>query len=288
MSRRRFLHIPLRSQSVARRGPKDTRDASPILSRPGSDGRAADLRWPIAPPQAGIPARLCVWCWRIRVNDISSGTEAAIAALLAPEEQARARCFRQPDDRRRFIAAHAGLRALLAAALNRPSSALRLRQNASGKPMLAGREIEFNLSHSGDIVLIALANDAAVGVDVEKLRLLPDRDAIAARFFHAGEAADLADLAEPEADLAFFRCWTRKEAVSKAVGLGLGLPLDQYRVSCRPGSPARLIALSGAEPPATDWSLLDLAPAPGYAAALAVPLRRVAVYRRTLELAGIG
>ena len=110
---------------------------------------------------------------------------------------------------------------------------------------------------------------------------------LARRFLHPGEVADLAMLTGRAAELAFFRCWTRKEAVAKALGLGLSLPLDQYRVSCRPDEPARLLVLPDIAPAAAAWSLIDLDPSPDYVGALAVPLRPIGLVCRTLDLAGL-
>jgi len=77
------------------------------------------------------------------------------------------------------------------------------------------------------------------------VRPLPDALVIASRLFTPAEAENIAAAPEHDRDLAFFLCWTRKEAFSKALGKGLSLPLDQYRVSCRPGAPARLEEING-------------------------------------------
>lgn len=240
--------------------------------------------WPIAAADARVPDPRTVWCWRIRAGDLVARHAALLTSLLSHEEQDRANRFRLPDDRRNYMAAHAGLRLLLASALGGRSDTLEFVVNDNGKPMLGSRALEFNLSHSGDIVLIALAGDLPIGVDVEKTRSMSDRDAIARQFFHPDEVADLMSLSGPEAERAFFRCWTRKEAVAKAIGLGLSLPLDLYRVSCWPDAPARLLALSVAGPPADEWSLIDLTPAEGYAAALAAPVRPIVVRCRTFDI----
>jgi 4'-phosphopantetheinyl transferase len=245
------------------------------------------VTWAAARPEPAVPPLRTVWCWNIRAGDIPAECEGALRDLLSTEEQVRADRFRRVVDRHNFIAAHAGLRLLLAAALGRRAEDVHLTQNDTGKPMLVDRALEFNLSHTGDIVLIALASGLSVGVDVEKPRALPDRNAIARRFLHPGEVADLALLTGRAAELAFFRCWTRKEAVAKALGLGLSLPLDQYRVSCRPDEPARLLHLSGIGPAVAEWSLIDLVPSPDYVGALAAPVRPITLVCRTLDLAGL-
>jgi 4'-phosphopantetheinyl transferase len=245
------------------------------------------VTWAIARPEPTVPPPRTVWCWRIRVGDIPAEREGALRAVLSAREQVRADRLWRVADRRNFIAAHAGLLLLLAAVLGHRTEDVQLTQNDTGKPMLVGRALEFNLSHSGEIVLIALASGVSIGVDVEQPRAMPDRAAIARRFLHPGEVADLAMLTGRAAELAFFRCWTRKEAVAKALGLGLSLPLDQYRVSCRPEEPTRLLVLPDIAPAAAAWSLIDLDPSPDYVGALAVPLRPIGLVCRTLDLAGL-
>jgi len=230
-----------------------------------------------------MPERGTVWCWRVLVEQLPDDLLAKLAALLCRDEQERAMRFVRRADRRSFTAAHGALRLLLAAALGRRPREMRLAANRAGKPLLADGSIEFNLSHGGEVVLVALASERPVGVDVERLRPMPDRDAIIRRFLHRGEAADMAELSGVEADLAFFRCWTRKEAVTKALGLGMSLPLERYRVSCRPGMPAQLLALDGTGPPPAHWWMRDLEPAADHVGAIAVPAEQTALVCRTLD-----
>jgi 4'-phosphopantetheinyl transferase len=172
---------------------------------------------------------------------------------------------------------------LLGAALGTGAAHLTFAANAFGKPQLTGSPVSFNVSHSGHIALIALTSGVDVGVDVEHVRIIPERADLARRFFHVEEASDLATFPEAEANAAFFRCWTRKEAVVKALGLGLNARLDRYRVSCSL-EPALLIACDEG-PPAASWSLFHLAPADEHVGAIALPRRPAQLICRTLELA---
>jgi 4'-phosphopantetheinyl transferase len=242
-----------------------------------------DANWPLAPPKAAVLGAATVSCWRIALDAVDRQRGNRLAELLAEAERQRAARFLRPADRRSYIAAHAGLRLLLAAALGRREQDLRFSNGATGKPMLADGALEFNLSHSAGIVLIALARRLAVGVDVERLRLVPGREAIVRRYLHPGERADLAALPPAPAQTAFFRCWTRKEAVAKALGLGLGLPLERYRVSCRPGVPAALLEAQDLEPPPELWSIHDLTPSADHVGALAVPAPSIGLLRHTLD-----
>lgn len=210
-----------------------------------------------------------VFCWRVAIDALATGDLARFGLMLNASERAKADRFIHLADRRRFIATHGALRLLAGAWLNLPPRTVRLDTPPGGKPICLDASLSFNISHSGDIGLIALTQSHPTGVDVEKVRRLPAARLIAERHFHPGEIADLATLSGPEEEVAFFRCWTRKEAVTKAIGRGLGLPLNTFRVSCLPDQPAELIV----PPPnhGAAWSLVDLDVGPGYRAALAVP-----------------
>jgi 4'-phosphopantetheinyl transferase len=113
--------------------------------------------------------------------------------------------------------------------------------------------------------------DARV-IDIERVRTGSDCDAISARLFAPGEQARLAALAPADRTDAFFACWTRKEAVLKAVGLGISRGLGHVEVTCQPGGPARVVRSSLAEVDPAGWALLDLAAPAGYRSALAVSM----------------
>jgi 4'-phosphopantetheinyl transferase len=129
--------------------------------------------------------------------------------------------------------------------------------------------LEFNVSHSGDIGLAAVAWDRDVGVDVERIRAMEDMDGIAVRFFTSRESrVVLACQPETRAE-AFFRCWTCKEAVMKAVGKGLSLPPQDVEVSVAASEPYRVFNVLGDTQTDAPWALHGLAPADGYTGAVA-------------------
>lgn len=235
--------------------------------------------WP-APTAVPTLAAGEVHAWRAWL-DLSPEVLARLAASLPEDEQQRAARFRLERHRERFVAAHGALRAILGLYLGCPAATPRFGRGPQGKPMLlapAGAlDLRFNLAHSHDLALCAVAAGAEVGADVEAIRPLPDADRIAARFFSAREQAMLRELPAGEREEAFILGWTRKEAYLKALGAGLGRPLSGFSVTLRPGEPARLLDVEGQPDEAARWSLVALHPAPGYAAALAVegPLRRL-------------
>jgi 4'-phosphopantetheinyl transferase len=193
-------------------------------------------------------------------------------ALLDDEERRRSRRFVRLRDRRRFVRAHAGLRLFLALCLEVEPATVRYETGVHGKPrLLPGLPpLEFNLSHSEELGLLAVARDRSVGVDVEHVRDLPDAMSIADTQFTAAESKALRSLPPPEQRAAFFRYWARKEAVIKAGGEGLGRALDSFDVDGEPGSTSAVMQWAGGSRGMTEWSLRDLSSPPGYAAASAV------------------
>lgn len=199
---------------------------------------------------------------------------ARLHSLLSEAEQARAARFLSPLHRDRFAVAHGRLREILAERLGVPPEALQFGQAEHGKPHLAGPEarsrLQFNLSHSGDRGLVGWAENRHLGVDIELWRPLGDEAALVRRFFSPAENAAYAALPEPERTQGFFECWTRKEAYIKAVGRGLGLPLDSFDVAFGPGREPALLRPSAEVEVSRSWALA--APELGRGASAAVIL----------------
>jgi 4'-phosphopantetheinyl transferase len=213
------------------------------------------------------PAKIEILTLRVSKENV-----AAWSRLLTAEEIARADRFRQTEDRLRCILGRGLLRQALGRALDLAPEVVSFGVNAHGKPTLADpSEIAFNLAHSGDYVMAAVGRARAVGVDVERHR--PDLDALAVgrQVFTAGELAVIAAAPPEQRHDLFFRQWTFKEAVVKAVGIGLSLDLKRFEVVFS-GEP-RLVSHGVEElgDPA-DWRLTTLPVDPGYSAALAVQL----------------
>ncbi len=193
------------------------------------------------------------------------GRLAALSALLSPEESTRAARFAIPILRERFVLAHGILRETLAAMTGEVPAALRFERGPDGKPSVAGGgDLEFNLSKSGDGLLIATTRGAAVGCDLEQLRPNSEAKAIAARWFSDGERAALSRLDGDDFDRAFTTLWVRKEALLKTVGAGLQGSLGIDTGDPAPSDTARPVRLGGRRL----W-LEDLAPPLGWIAAVA-------------------
>ena len=247
---------------------KKSRDPLPPARRP--ERPAAAVIW-TSPPLHPAARSDEVHVWLLEIPGLAA-LRPRLPALLEPEELARAERFRFDLDRDRFALCRAALRLVLARYVGRPPETLRFGEGPQGKPhLLAGGfpTIEFNLAHSGELGILAIAG-RAVGVDVE--RNDPERSGadVARRFFAADEVDRLGGLPPRERSDAFFSCWTRKEAYLKARGEGLSLPLASFSVAFGDGAPPALVRSALGRKETARWRLFDLPTLPGYAGALAV------------------
>ena len=205
--------------------------------------------------------------------------------ILTVDERARAGRFHFPRDARRWIVARGTLRAILGDRLRIDPRDVRFIHGEYGKPELAeafaGSGLRFNLSHSGGLALCAVVRHCRVGVDIERLRPVPDLETIAERTFSPREREALRQLPPELRHEAFFNCWTRKEAYIKAIGRGLAHPLDRFSVSLAPGAPPRLETVDDDPREAEAWSVEAFVPSAGYAAALVVEGRADRIVRDT-------
>jgi 4'-phosphopantetheinyl transferase len=213
------------------------------------------------------------WCVSL---DVPPETCAGLYAILTCDERNRSARFRFERDRRCFIVAHGVLRELLGHYLGTHPGEIHFVSNAFGKPALStefGSRLKFNLSHSADLALIAIAAEADIGVDIEYIRTQPDHAEVARCFFPAADVDQWSRLPRHLHAQAFFSCWTKKEAFVKACGEGLAIPLASFSVPLITDPahpPAELYGAANDIVPARRWSLYTLQPAPGYIGALAI------------------
>jgi 4'-phosphopantetheinyl transferase len=197
--------------------------------------------------------------------------EAFLATLLDRDERSAAARLRFRADRTRYVVAHGLLRVLLAAYVDAAPHQLAFANGTWGKPSLrlAGAPLpEFNLSHAGDRILIAVAH-RPVGIDIERWTDGFSYEELACSVFSAAECRELAAIEPARKRAAFFAGWTRKEAYVKAIGAGIGYGLAAFDVSLDPGRPARILAdrtPSAAAHPR--WTLESLPVDEGYSAAV--------------------
>ena len=166
-----------------------------------------------------------------------SGDDADLAnaeQLLSTQERSRAAAFRFNRHRRRFVIRRAMRRVLLAHIVDMEPADLIFSESDCGKPCLAGADLEFNTSHTHDVGVIA-TGAAPLGVDIEALDRPMDYLRFAQHTFTEEEYLDISKAPDVELRLAFFNCWTGKEAYIKAIGLGLHKNLRSFSVQCTPG-----------------------------------------------------
>ncbi|MEU0086991.1 4'-phosphopantetheinyl transferase superfamily protein [Streptomyces sp. NPDC006274] len=222
------------------------------------------------PLPAGWPDGQGPRLWSVRVSAYAARA-GSLHTLLDAGERDRCRGFARTADRDRYRVAHVALRQLLGGYLDCDPAAVRLGREPCpgcgephGRPAVAGAvpvPLHFSLSHAGDAVLLGFA-DTPVGVDVEEW---PSEDVAAevGQVLHATERAELAALPRAARPAAFGRCWARKEAYLKGVGIGLG------------ENPSVTYVGTGDAPAAVPgWSVTDVQTLPGYAAACALRTER--------------
>lgn len=185
----------------------------------------------------------------------------ALRQLLSQEERDRADRFVFPQHADRFVVGRATVRRILADLLACRPENLVFKLNAYGKPALAApgpTGLHFNLSHTGDVALLAVSPTVELGVDIEAVRGTPCEDGLPALVFSAREQATLGALPVNLQLRAFYLGWTRKEAFVKACGQGLSMPLKDFDVTLDPAAAPRIEAIAD-EPGAADrWALAHL------------------------------
>lgn len=224
---------------------------------------------------------MLVWC--VRLREAWPAADRAVEFLSADERQ-RADRFRFPGLRNDFALSRALLRILLGRYCGCAPADVAFHYGPQGKPSLHPSPIvRFNLTHSGGIAVYAFTRDCDVGIDVEQVRPMPDLEQLAKRFFSPAEYRELTDVPAAERTAAFFDCWVRKEAYVKAVGRGLSIPLDSFRVSLAAGQRPALIEVAGDPNEAQEWSLLAFSPDPGYHGAIALRQRQAVAHIANLN-----
>jgi 4'-phosphopantetheinyl transferase len=234
-----------------------------------------------------IPDTGVVHVWSLDLR-LPPPVTALMADYLSHDERQRAARFRFERHRKRYVAGRGFLRMLLAACLDTSPESLVFSCTNAGKPYLKDSPLQFNLSHSDDLALVAISPGARVGVDVEQLRSLPDAGDLVRRFFSPREAQAFHQLPPAEQQVAFLNLWTRKEALLKATGEGIAHSLASVEVAFRPGEPAGLLALPESFGSISEWSVLDLPVPAGFIGAVAVrsPAIQVQFSQATPQISG--
>ncbi len=206
--------------------------------------------------------------WRVWPNAADADR---CKSVLDDVERSRAVRLSGPA-RDRYVAGQAIVRTILGRYLGMAPGEIAFVRKSNGKPALRAHQasniLHFNVSHSGDVLLLAVAR-REVGIDVEACDRPRAVSELAARIFSKPEIAALAALPERARTRAFYAAWTRKEAFAKATGEGLAMPFNAFTVTVGADQPARLI--TGCKPDDIDrWSMTSLPVGEAYEATIVV------------------
>lgn len=221
--------------------------------------------------------------WQVKLADWAD-LGASCASLLTAGELEQADAFRFDNGRERFILGRGMMRAVLGRMIDAPPREVALHFSGQGKPHLTGDDaVQFNLSHSGEMVMLAVTHGGPIGVDIEAFRELPRRDQIAKGILGAGELSRYEELSDAERQTAFFTIWTRKEAIVKAVGRGLCFPLTDVEVSF--SADAHVLRFGECVSDDIPWHLSPIDCPKGYVAALATsrPVTEISIQSWTSD-----
>lgn len=223
--------------------------------------------WPVPPGVLRLDAGE-IHVWQVDLESVGAA-DRGLPGLLSEDERARAGRFAFEVHRQRFAAARGSLRRVLSRYLGMAPQDIAFGYGPRGKPYLAHDRatppLRFNVSHSAERALFAVALGRELGVDLERVSETTSVLELAERFFAPQEWRFLRGLPPAARREAFFRLWTLKEAYLKASGVGLYEPLDSIVLRLAEGAAPPLVLHAGRR----DWSLKELRPAADFAAAVA-------------------
>jgi 4'-phosphopantetheinyl transferase len=199
--------------------------------------------------------------WYIDLHD-KRAISSELFEFLSPEERARVDRFHLPRDKDEYVVCKGALRQILGMHLGVRPEEVQFACGSHGKPQLAwpctGMALQFNVSHSQGLGLIAVARGMVVGADIERVRPFPVAESTARTHFSAKERGEISRLPDAKRHEGFFSCWTRKEAFVKAQGGGLSIPLNSFCVSARSGEAVESSDEGGDSKAILPWRVMDL------------------------------
>lgn len=207
--------------------------------------------------------------WYFDIESVSNEIEF-YKGFLSSEEIAKADRFKFTKDKTISILARGALRILSGRYLHLSPNTIKFRYGKYGKPDYGFPvPLKFNISHSGNLIVIAFVKNCQLGVDIERIRQDFNVLDIAEKFFSDMEIKMLHDVQQDDVYKAFYRCWTRKESFIKAKGSGLSFPLARFTVSLNDNE-AKLLKTEWNPAEKEKWKLFSFEPASGYVGALSI------------------
>ncbi len=218
--------------------------------------------------------------WRCPMNPAVDQI-GKFSECLSKQERHRAEQFRFGDKRDQFVTTRARLRQCLSLATGIRASEIEIEVSASGKPFLAGKAhssgVQFNVSHTDGLAMIAITRGQPVGIDVESLKQSIQHTYLAQNYFSVKEKNTIAALPSEQVPASFFACWTRKEAVLKAIGIGIAYGLDSFDVTTEPEITRCRTELQTENGSVDSWCVETLPCGAGFVGALAYQKQAVEI-----------
>lgn len=234
-----------------------------------------------------IPYANVIDIWRIAL-DLTTTDLEKYQACLNEEELQRAEKLKVPEKQNQFIISRASLKIILSGIIEKEPCQIKLNYSEQGKPYLKeqfqGKDIFFNLSHSGSQAIIALTLGQEIGIDIQQVESGKDYTKLSQRFFSKQEKIELSEVDEKKITDYFYSCWTRKEAFIKAIGDGLGFGLNNFDVSIEPECSLSQIKIHKQLEKNLSWFNINVDCVQGYVAALAVSDPAVNLRNRTITV----
>jgi 4'-phosphopantetheinyl transferase len=212
--------------------------------------------------------------WAVDLDNFEFPCNKAAQQILPESEREKSFRFRFDIIRMRYTKCHFLLRVLLGQYLGVDFYDQEFYRNQHGKPSLSSTKdhnpILFNLSNSENICVYVFTHEGEVGVDVEKIHDLSEMGKIVERFFSPLENKQFCSLPENNRKKTFFKYWTRKEALIKAMGVGLSFPLDKVDILSEEEEASGIFIKTKELNTETEWTLQDIHVFEGFASALAL------------------
>ena len=237
-----------------------------------SDFAKKAMIWNHPPPTIDISTDE-LHIWHASLEQTTIGLRE-LEACLSGEESARADRFYSRKDRDAYVVSHGVLHCILSKYLGVDPSSVSFKHDHCGKPCVSpeinSMRLSFNMSHSGNFAVYGIKIDSLIGVDIEYMRPDVDIDSISEYAFTSAEREELGSLCTEERICGFYNCWTRKEALVKAIGRGISISLTDFDVTLSPGVLPRLLRVAGNIDSPENWRIFDINVKDSYAGAVAV------------------
>lgn len=219
-----------------------------------------------------------VHVWHVNLKN-QNGLPEDINDYLSPDELGRAAKFKFPNDREHYLLRHYLLRLILCKYCDCQPQEIRFRYNYYNKPFINIPEftaIKFNMSSSGDLMMIGLCKRDDIGIDIEKIHDTGNLEHIALDNFSQQELEYFNSRLDKTT--AFFNIWTRKEAFIKAAGKGIYYPLKSFCVNIDPSGSYENITILKHPVESKLWRTIAVKASESHIAALAIKSDRFNVF----------